>query len=101
MLHHFFEKISKFCLTQDVLFDIIKSSKERKTKEMRRQDKEQFKNNIKLFYISSIKHAGGFDWWLDNWLFYQASMIFGISIRTAKRYFFQLVPKDFINKYQY
>ena len=68
---------------------------------MRKQDKEQFKNNIKNFYISSIEHAGGFDWWLDDWLFYQASMIFNISLRTAKRYFFQLVPENFIKEYQY
>lgn len=68
---------------------------------MRRQDKEQFKNNIKNFYISSIEYTGGFDWWLDNWLFYQASVIFNISLRTAKRYFFQLVPENFIKEYQY
>lgn len=68
---------------------------------MTRMKKEQFKNNIKLFYISSIEYAGSFDYWLDKWLFYQASKIFNISLRTAKRYFWQLLPKDFIEEYQY
>ena len=70
---------------------------------MTRIKKEQFKNNIKLFYIVSIMNAGGFDYWLDDdkWLFYQASKIFNISLRTAKRYFFQLLPEDFIKEYQY
>lgn len=68
---------------------------------MRRQDKEQLKNKLKMFYISSIEHLGGFNWWLDDWLFYQASITFNISIKTAKKYFFQVVPKDFINKHQY
>lgn len=68
---------------------------------MTRMKKEQFKNNIKLFYISSIEHAGAFDSWLDGWLFYQASEIFNISLRTARRHFFQLLSKDFIEKYEY
>jgi hypothetical protein len=68
---------------------------------MTRAEKEQFKNNIKLFYITSIKNAGGFDYWLDEWLFYQVSKTFNISLRTAKRYFFQLLPKDFIKEYEY
>ena len=68
---------------------------------MTRAEKEQFKNNIKLFYIASIKNAGGFDYWLDKWLFYQVSKTFNISLRTAKRYFFQLLPKDFIEEYEY
>ena len=69
---------------------IIKSSKEREATNMRRAKKEQFKNNIKLFYITSIENIGGFDYWLDEWLFYKASKTFNISLRTAKRYFFQL-----------
>ena len=68
---------------------------------MRRAKKEQFKNNIKLFYITSIENIGGFDYWLDEWLFYQASKTFNISLRTAKRYFFQLLPKDFIEAHEY
>ena len=35
---------------------------------MTRAKKEQFKNNIKLFYITSIENIGGFDYWLDEWL---------------------------------
>ena len=51
--------------------------------------------------MTSIETVGGFDYWLDDWLFYQAHCIYNISLRTAKRYFFQLVPKDFIEEYQY
>ena len=68
---------------------------------MTRAKKEQLKNNIKLFYITSIEKRGGFDYWLDEWLFYRASKTFNISLRTAKRYFFQLLPKDFIEEHEY
>ena len=68
---------------------------------MTRAKKEQFKNNIKLFYITSIEKRGGFDYWLDEWLFYQASKTFNISLRAAKRYFFKLLPKDFIEEHEY
>lgn len=62
---------------------------------MTRGKKEQFKNTMKLFYITSIS----FDYCFDEWLFYQASKTFNISPRTAKKYFYQLVPKDVIKKY--
>jgi len=68
---------------------------------MNRLEKEKRKNAIKLFYIESIKKAGGFNSWCNYWLFYQACDTFNISVRTAKRYFFQLVPKDFIREYEY
>jgi len=76
--------------------------KENKRKNtMRRSKKEQIKNNVKLFYITSIENMGGFDYWLDEELFYRASKTFNISLRTAKRYFFQLLPKDFIEEHEY
>ena len=67
---------------------------------MRREKKEQFKNNIKHFYMTTIESAGYFSY-LDKWiLFNQASRTFGISYRTAQRYFWQLVPKEFIAEYE-
>ena len=68
---------------------------------MTRAKKEQFKNNIKIFYMTSIENAGGINYWFDEWLFDQASRTYNISLRTAKRYFFQLVPKNFIEEYEY
>lgn len=68
---------------------------------MTRLEKEQFKNNLKMFYITSIQHAGGFSRWEDDWLFWQASKIYNISHRTAVRYLFQLVPEDFLKEYEY
>ena len=69
---------------------------------MTRLKKEQFKNNIKLFYMTTIESAGYFShFYLDRWeLFNQASRTFGISYRTAQRYFWQLVPKEFIKEYE-
>lgn len=67
---------------------------------MRRIGKEQFKKDIKLFYLTTIESQGYFSY-LDKWiLFNQASRTFGISYRTAQRYFWQLVPKDFIREYE-
>ena len=65
---------------------------------MTREKKEQLKNTIKLFYMNSIH----FDYYFDEWLFYQASKNFNISPKTAKKYFYQLLPKDVIeiNCYQ-
>lgn len=78
---------------------ILKSSKERK-KKMTRAKKEQLKNNIKLFYLTTIESQGYFSY-LDKWiLFNQASRTYGISYRTAQRYFWQLVPRDFIQEYE-
>ena len=67
---------------------------------MTRIKKEQFKNNVKLFYLTTIESQGYFSY-LDKWiLFNQASRTFGISYRTAQRYFWQLVPKEFITEYE-
>lgn len=68
---------------------------------MTRGKKEQLKKNIKLFYVTSIKNRGGFDYWLDDWLFCQASKAFNIPLSTAKKYFFQLLSEDFIKEYEY
>ena len=67
---------------------------------MNRLEKEKRKKAIKSFYIESIKQIGGFDYWIDYWIFYRACDTFNISLRTAKRYFFQLVPEDFIKEYE-
>lgn len=68
---------------------------------MTRQKKEQLKKNLKLFYITSIENVGAFDYWIDVWLFYQASLTYKISCGKAKRYFFEVVPEDFRKKYEY
>ena len=68
---------------------------------MTREQKESFKNSLKLFYISTIKNNGGFNLNEDKWIFYQAHKIYNISLRTAKRYFFQLVSKDIRDEYEY
>lgn len=68
---------------------------------MTRQKKEQIKKNLKLFYITTIENVSTFDYWLDNWLFYQASLTYKISYRTAKRYFFEVVPEDFRKEHEY
>lgn len=67
---------------------------------MTRSKKEQFKNNIKLFYITTIKSDGYFSYNDRYFLFQQACRTFGISYRTAKRYFWQLVPRDFLIEYE-
>ena len=68
---------------------------------MTRLEKERFKNNLKMFYMASIKNAGGFNRWEDDWLFWQAHKIYNISHRTAVRYLFQFVPEDFLKEYEY
>lgn len=66
---------------------------------MNRQKKEEFKNNIKQFYISIIENKGYFDYCNRDFLFVDATYTFDISYRTARRYFWQLVPKEIITKY--
>jgi len=68
---------------------------------MTREQKESFKNNLKSFYISTIKNNGGFNLNEDKWILYQAHKIYNISLRTAKRYFFQLVSKEIRDEYEY
>ena len=68
---------------------------------MTRENKEYFKNNIKNFYISAIESNGGFNLYKDEWILYQAHKIYNISLRTARRYFFQLVSEDIIEEYEY
>ena len=79
---------------------ILKLQIREEKKKMTRAKKEQFKNNIKLFYLTTIESQGYFSY-LDKWiLFNQASRTYGISYRTAQRYFWQLVPRDFIQEYE-
>ena len=66
---------------------------------MTRQKKEQFKNSIKLFYITTIINQGYFNYSQKRFLFLQASRTFGISYRTAQRYFWRLVPREIIVEY--
>ncbi len=67
---------------------------------MTRAKKEQFKNNIKLFYMTTIESKGYFDYNHKEWLFLDACQTYGISFRTARRYFWQLVPREFIVEYE-
>ena len=68
---------------------------------MTREKKNKFRNNLKLFYITSIQSLGGFNPQCDSWLFNAASKTYNISYRTARRYYYEVTTKEFRDEYCY